>query len=262
MYDHHLQSIENTKKHFEADPSVLALLLTGSIAHGYESADSDVDVVVILSDENYASMASAGRRLTFTNFDLCTYPGGFVDGKYISMDFIRRVGDHGSEPARFAFEGAKILFSRTDGLEDFLKEAVSYPISQKTNRIVKFRAQLDAWYWYCSEARKKNNAYLLNTAASKLVLFGTRLILAHNEILYPFHKWMLKELERAPEKPGQMMEFIAELNKDPSAENVERFYEMVRTFRDWEESPNGWGSQFMLDTELNWMSGSTPVDDI
>jgi len=262
MYDHHIQSIENVRNHFLADPSVLALLISGSIAHGFEDASSDVDILIVLSDEDYANLLTTGRRLTFKSFELCTYPGGFVDGKYISIDFIRRVASQGSEPARFGFEGAKIVFSRAETLEGLLKEVVMYPTAQKKDRIVKFRAQLEAWNWYCSEAWKRDNPYLLGIAASKLVLFGTRLILAHNEILYPFHKWMLRVLEKAPEKPDGIMGCIDKMSRNPTPENVGAFYTMVVSFRDWEEGPNGWGSQFMLDTELNWVDGTTPVDDL
>jgi hypothetical protein len=262
MRDHHIQSVENVRNYFWADPSVLALLVSGSIAHGFETAESDVDILIILSDEEYMNLVKSGRRLTFKSFELCTYPGGFVDGKYISIDFIRRVASQGSDPARYLFEGAKILFSRVEGLEELLKEVVKYPTTEKKDRIVRFRAQLEAWNWYCSEGIKKDNPYLLSIATSKLALFGTRLILSHNEMLYPYHKWMLKVLEKAPEKPDGMVDCIHKLTRDPTAENVKLFYEMVKNFRDWEESPNGWGSQFMLDSELNWMDGTTPVDDL
>lgn len=262
MHKHHAESIENTKKYFLANSSALALLLSGSIAHGFEDADSDVDILIVLSNEEYEKLVMSGSRLTFKSFELCTYSGGFVDGKYISIDFVRRVAAQGSEPARFGFDGAKILFSRVEGLEELLKEVVMYPTSQKEARIVKFRAQLEAWHWYCSEGRKRDNPYLLGIAASKLVLFGTRLILAHNEMLFPFHKWMLKVLEQAPEKPDGIADCIDKLSRNPTSENVETFYEMIKNFRNWEESPNGWGSQYMLDVELNWMDGTTPVDDL
>jgi len=37
MHPHHSQTIQNVKEYFERDPQVLALLLSGSIAHGFES---------------------------------------------------------------------------------------------------------------------------------------------------------------------------------------------------------------------------------
>jgi len=81
-------------------------------------------------------------------------------------------------------------------------------------------------------------------------------------MLYPYHKWFLKVLERAGEKPSDLMACIHALSELPSAEHIEAFYEKVKTFQPWIGNPNGWGAQFMLDSELNWMEGRTPVDDL
>jgi hypothetical protein len=103
---------------------------------------------------------------------------------------------------------------------------------------------------------------LLGTAVSKLILAGGRLLLAHNEMLYPYHKWFLRVLEGAKEKPSDIMACIQSLAESPTAENVEMFYQKIKTFQPWNENPYGWGAQFMLDSELNWMDGKTPVDDL
>ncbi|PKS12470.1 hypothetical protein jhhlp_000676 [Lomentospora prolificans] len=262
MHEHHQQTIEKAKAHFEADSSIEALLLCGSIAHGYANAESDIDVLILLSDEDHAKRESEGLPMTLYDPSLATYEGGYVDGKYISKAFIRQVIARGSEPARYAFDGVEILFNRTDGLEDLLKEAATYPTAEKNDRIIKFHAQFEAWKWFCCEAKKKNNPYLLNMAVSKLVLFGTRLILAYNELLYPFHKWMLKVLEGAKEKPEGMVEAAEKLCREPTSENIEAFYNLVKSFRKWEGDPKTWSYRFLMDVELTWMDGWTSVDDI
>ena len=261
MYSHHSQTIQNVKDYFQRDPEVLALLLSGSIAHGFEKPISDVDIMIILSEEDFQKHFQRGQ-VTFFNTELATYEGGYVDGKYISLDFVKQVLEKGSEPARFAFEGSQVLFSRIQGFEEEIRKIGQYPVAEKAERIKRFHAQLEAWHWYCGEARKQGNRYLLGTAVSKLILFGGRLLLAHNEILYPYHKWFLKVLERAQEKPSDFMACIQALTESPTAENVEAFYQKVKTFQPWNENPYGWGAQFMLDSELNWMDGNTPVDDL
>ena len=265
MYDHHAASLEKIKSHFLQEKDVLALLLTGSIAHGFEKPDSDVDVLVVLTEEAYQVRLNSGDR-TFVRHDLCTYEGGFVDGKYISLDFIRTVAEKGSEPARWAFEGARVVFSRDipEGfnLEEEIKSLVRYPIAEKVERIIQFRTQLEIWRWYCVEGRKKENAYLLNVAVGKLVLFGGRLLLAHNELLYPYHKWFPKVLSQAPELPEGFMERFDAAVKDPSEENTQGFYDMVVGFREWERPAFRYGAQFAVDSELNWLYLKTPVDDI
>ncbi|GAB1311508.1 hypothetical protein MFIFM68171_01718 [Madurella fahalii] len=261
MFPHHAETIQNVKDHFSSDPHVLALLLSGSIAHGFETADSDVDVLIVLTEDEFAKRVQTGQ-LTFVSTELSTYPGGYIDAKYLSLSFIRQVAEKGSEPARFAFDGAQILFSHIEGLEEEIQRAVAYPVAGKSERIMRFRTQLEAWRWFCGEGRKKGNEYLLGLAARKLVLFGGRLILTHNEMLYPFHKWFLKVLQSAPEKPDGMIACIDKLLADPSEQNVEEFYVMVKNFQTWEENPNRWGAQFMVDNELTWMTGYPAVDDL
>jgi predicted nucleotidyltransferase len=261
MQPHHTQSIQNVTHYFQRDPQVLALLLSGSIAHGFHSPTSDIDIMIFISEEDYQDRFERGQ-LTFFNTELCTYEGGYVDGKYISLDFVKQVLEKGSDPARFAFEGGQVLFSRIEGFEEDIHLIVQYPIAEKVERIKRFHAQLEAWRWYCGEALRKGNQYLLGIAVSKLILFGGRLILTHNEMLYPYHKWFLKVLEQAKDQPADLMVRIEALTESPTIDNIEAFYQLVKTFQPWDENPYGWGAQFMLDSELNWMGGKAPVDDL
>jgi predicted nucleotidyltransferase len=261
MYPHHSQSIQNTKEYFERDPEVQALLLSGSIAHGFQGPTSDIDIMIFVSEQDYRQRFDAGR-LHFFNTDLCTYEGGYVDGKYLSLRFVRQVLEKGSEPARFAFEGAQVLFSRVDGFAGEVCKIAEYPVAEKARRIERFYAQFEAWHWYCGEALTKGNPYLLGTSVSKLILFGGRLILAHNEMLYPYHKWFLKVLETAPEKPADLMACLQTLAASPAAEHIEAFYDRIKTFQPWSENAHSWPVHFMLDSELNWLDGKTPVDDL
>ena len=261
MHPHHAQSIQNVKEYFERDPEVLALLLGGSIAHGFETPTSDVDILIVVSNEDHKRRLAADE-VHFFNRDLCTYEGGYVDGKYTSMNFIEQVKEKGSEPARFAFAGSQILCSRIDGLEEALRQVMKYPCAEKAARIKRFYAQFEAWHWYCQESLRLKNQYLLGTSVSKFILFSGRLILAHNELLYPYHKWFLRVLDEAKEKPDGLLESIHQLNAAATIENVETLYETVKAFRDWGQNPHTWPVQFMLDSELNWMDGKTPVDDL
>jgi len=87
---HHSQTIQNVIEHFQRDPEVRALLLSGSIAHGFQTSTSDVDIMIFISEEDYQKRFQRGQ-LTFFNTDLPTYEGGYIDGKYISLDFVKQV---------------------------------------------------------------------------------------------------------------------------------------------------------------------------
>lgn len=261
MHPHHTESIQRVTEYFHQDPEVLALLLGGSIAHGFETETSDVDIMIFVSDEEYQRRL-AGNQIHFFNTELTTYAGGYVDGKYSTRSFVQQVVERGSEPARFAFADSQILFSKLAGFEADIRKAAEYPKEKQAERIQRFYAQFEAWHWYCGEALQKGNQYLLGTSISKFILFSGRLILAHNELLYPYHKWFLRVLEEAQDKPADLLASINALNKNPLAENIDALYEKVRNFRPWIAGDFSWPTQFMFDSELNWRDSTTPVDDL
>lgn len=261
MFPHHAETVLRVTDHFLKDSAVLGLILCGSIAHGFCSAESDVDVMIVVSDADHEERLRTGRTCFFSR-ELCTYAAGYVDGKYVSEGFLRAVKAKGSEPARFAFKDARVLFSRSPTLEGLLPEVARYPVEEKAARIHRFQAQFQAWSWFASEALKRQDPYLLQTAASKVCLFGGRIVLAHNELLYPFHKWFLRTLAEAPEKPAGLLQAIEQLLTAPSTQSLEAFGALIREFRRWEIDPIGWGAEFLEESELSWLRGAVPVDDI
>src|SRR5690349_24772735 len=111
LLPHHVETIKKTAEYFRSQEEVQALILGGSLAHGFGTAGSDVDVMMVVSDADYQRRLAAGQTCFFSR-ELCVYPEGYVDGKYISDQLLEQVIDRGSEPARFAFKDAQILFSR------------------------------------------------------------------------------------------------------------------------------------------------------
>jgi predicted nucleotidyltransferase len=262
MEPHHAASIDNLVRALEPDPSILALVLAGSIAHGFAMPDSDIDVAIVVEADEYRRRRREGS-LTYVNAALCTYPG-YVDGKYVDLDFLRLVAERGSDPARFAFVGSRILFSRIPDLETLLADITRYPADQKRARTDRFVAQLVAWRWYYSEAARHRNRYLHSLALQKLVLFGCRIVLNENELLYPFHKWLLRVVKTAPRQPAGFMASIEQLLTDDSSARVEAFSRDVLAFAgvDPAEVDAVWASRFMRDTELSWIAHEAPIDDL
>jgi hypothetical protein len=262
MEQHHTDTIANLVREMQANPDVLALLLGGSLAHGCARPDSDVDVAIILTDEAMARQRATGR-LHYNNRALCTYDG-YIDGKYMDLAFLRLVAQRGSDPIRYAFEGNRVLCARIAGLEALLADIVRYPVAEKAARIDRFAAQLLAWRWYYSEGVKQQSAYLLTLAAQKLVLFTCRLVLTHNEMLYPYHKWMRRVTEAAPRQPAGLAARLDELLQRHSWELVDRHVREILAFvgLDFAASDGTWPTHFMRDTELRWMTTEPAIDDI
>ncbi len=262
MEAHHADSIRNVVRHFEADPSIQALLLGGSLAHGFAQPDSDLDLALIVSSEEFARRR-VENRMTLVNHTLCTYPGGYVDAKYMDTGFLRTVAERGSEPARFAFDGAQILFSRIEGLEKLLAAITRYPTEQKADRLARFAAQLVGWRWFFSEGVKKDNAYLRSLAVQKVVLFSCRIVLGVNERLFPFHKWMLRVTLSAPRQPADFAASLDRLLAGPNFELIDAHCRATLAFAglDHDAVNATWGTNFLRDTEQTWLTGASAIDE-
>jgi predicted nucleotidyltransferase len=83
----HRALIERASTRFASDPNVLALIVGGSVAHGYAQPGSDVDVLVVL-EEDAATARHARGEFTINDSELADYDGGYLDGKLISRSFI------------------------------------------------------------------------------------------------------------------------------------------------------------------------------
>lgn len=261
MWPHHEVAIANVVTRFSAAPDILGILLAGSLAHGYATEASDVDILLVISDIQFAER-ELRMDTAFSDVELAGYEGGYIDVKYVSPGYIDLVAAKGSEPARFAFAGAQVLFSRIEGLDAAITAAARYPLEVKLDRIARFAAQVDAWKWMAGEAEKKQNPYLAATAASRVVLFAGRMLLAHNERLYPFHKWFLRELEQAPLKPEGIVDLMRSVTAAPSAASAEAVANAVFGYRDWERGDISWPNRFLFDTEQSWMRDAAAVEDL
>ncbi|MCJ7650566.1 MAG: nucleotidyltransferase domain-containing protein, partial [Candidatus Lokiarchaeota archaeon] len=127
MRPHHQIAIEKFTQFIKEDPKFIALIIGGSIAKGLELEDSDIDGIIIATDEEYKKRKRRNRFL-FYDPSYCNYPGGYVEGKIVNLEFLEVVAERGTEPARDAFRGAWIAYSEIPELENLLKQI---PIFQK-----------------------------------------------------------------------------------------------------------------------------------
>lgn len=261
LAEHHRTSIERFLQRYRDDDKILAILLGGSIAHGFAKPDADIDVLLVVDEAEY-ERRKADNRLAFSAWDVCTYEGGYVDCKVVSRSFLETVAERGSDPARYAFKDCRVLLNRMDDLDGLLARVTAYPVRQKAERRERFVAQLLAWKWYYGEAIKKENPYLVWLSLSKFTLFACRIVLNENERLHPYHKWLLAETERAPDKPERFDALLRRLTADPDRETVEALAESVLRFLGLKERDVDWPNRFLIDSEWNWIGQEPPVDDL
>ncbi len=257
---HHQRTIERLTQAYQNDPRFEALIIVGSVVKGYARDDSDVDFMLVATDEEYANRVST-RDLLIYRTDLSNYDGGYVDGKVIRESFLKDVADCGNEPSRAAFLGAFLAFSRLPNLQSLLDRIPVYPENDRNRRIKTFYCLAFMGNWLMNEATRYDNRYGITRAASQLSLFSSRLILAHNRVLFPYHKWMLKSVEKAADKPASFLEHMQDLLDKPSVHTAGPLFECVQTFKDWGVSDIEAYTWFMTEVEWSWMDGTTPMED-
>ncbi len=242
----------------QRDDSVLALLITGeqnSLTFG-----DDLDVIIVVSDEQFEERLQDGR-LYYKVTD-STGQEGAVTGRYISPSYLEKVARSGSEPARYAFMGAVIVFSHLPELRSMINDITEYPVHQKQANIYRFYAEFEAWYQECKRALAQQEHYVLHQSIMNVLLFGGRLILAHNEMLYPGHKQLLHMLEHARRKPEQLLPAMQTLMVSPSEMSLERLYRQIRDYRSW--GNEGWSQTdyARFDPDLQWLRPSVYAGEI
>jgi predicted nucleotidyltransferase len=261
MEQHHMEAVEKFLDIYKKDKTILAILLGGSIAHGFETYGSDIDLLLIVNTDEYKKREQ-DNKLTFSIWDICNYENGYIDCKIADLYLLNRVAADGSDPARYAFKDNRILYSGIENLEEILLLITRYPVEKKEERRLRFASQLLAWKWYYSEGFKKQNEYLIHLAVQKLILFSARLILNENELLYPYHKWMLRVLETAESRPENILIRINNLLEKSSVDSVNSYVKLIFDFIGYTENEIDWPNYFIKDSELNWLDHEAPVDDL
>jgi hypothetical protein len=257
---HHLQVIERLTDLFKDDPRYLALLVGGSLAKGWGEVNSDVDIMLIATDEEYERCVSTGK-LWYYNTELCDYPGGYVDGKILNVQFLQDVAKFGSEPARAAFTNVLVAFSHIPQLDQLLEQIPVYQEAEREEKMRAFYSQVQMLNWFVKEAEQKKSVYLMAHATSEMVFYSARLLLAYNRILYPYHKWLMRVVESAPDKPENFLVLAETLLTHGSVDNANALWECISRFRDWNIPFDQGLVRFLQDSEWNWRNSRAPLQD-
>jgi predicted nucleotidyltransferase len=260
MYPHHQRTIERMISRFQPDPAVLALIIIGSVARADARPESDVDCYVLVDDAAYQARRAA-NQLSINADDLCDYPNGQAGGRVIDLAYLHDVAARGPEPARFAFLQAIPAFTRLPHLADLLAPIAQYPEHQRIEKMISFASQLPVHLSYLELGEYSQNPYLLAQTAVEIVLFGGRLILAHNHMLYPNRKWFMREFARAPAKPDGIVELAEQLLIHPNIAHAATFCERILQFQPWPQPAEGALARFQHDRELHWREHGVPLAD-
>lgn len=186
MYQHHIESLQKMKDYFADKDEVIALIFGGSVAKGCEREDSDLDAMVVISDDKYAERKSRNATAE-TLDDLCTYDSGYIDVKYMNKQFIKDAAEMGSEPTRNAFVKAQVLFTKDSEIPDIVARIPVFQEQEKAEKMLSFYSNFWLNYYYFLKSCPVDG-YMQLHATNEVIYSLYRMILQQNNILFPSNR--------------------------------------------------------------------------
>jgi len=247
---HHEESIKIMIKHYQENPEIKALFLTGSVATGTERSNSDIDGVAVVSPEYYLQKKKSGMTMESYR-GKCTYEGGYFDIHYKTKQDLVTIAESGSEPMRNMFSCARTLFCNDTDLPELVSRI---PVFQKTEAAEKqqrFYCTLKQSYSYYWIICKPEGFARIHTANS-MIYSLYRLILLENEILFPSIRKLEATVKRAANKPEMIIEKCHNFIQNLSDENA---LGLINSYEGWTSYDYPNNSQFIanhFDDPYEW----------
>jgi Nucleotidyltransferase domain. len=261
MYQHHIKSIENMKDYFADREEVIALIFGGSVAKGCEREDSDLDAMVVISDDKYAERKS--QNATAETIDgLCTYESGYIDVKYMTKQFLKDAAEKGSEPARNAFVKAQVLFTKDSEIPDIVTKIPVFQENEKDEKMLSFYSNFWLNYYYFLKSCPIDG-YMQLHSTNEVIYSIYRMILQQNNILFPSNR-RLEEFVKAISTDTEHLvslgrKFAVSQNMKEGDEFVDCFFKLT----DY-KFPEDIGivlSQYTTDFEQWWRSPRPNINE-
>ena len=222
MRKHHLESIEKLKEYFLHMDGLIAIVLDGSVVKGNAREDSDIDAVIVVTEEKYRELEKQ-NKLAEVIFGHCTYKGGYFDIKYKTKAMLEEAAAHASEPTRNAYVKAQVVYSTDSGMQGIVDQISSYPEHELEEKIHCFNANLQLNRNYFMNCVGPDNHYMRAHIAHEIVYSVYRLILAENRVLFPCNRRLEETVLQCQRRPTDILELGSAFLADITTENCERF---------------------------------------
>lgn len=222
MYPHHIESIEKLKEYFMPMDGMIAIILDGSVVKGNERPDSDIDALIVVTEEKYRELA-AQNRLAEVITGRCTYEGGYFDVKYKTKSILETSALRASEPTRSAYVKARVLYSSDPDIAPLVEKIAAYPEHELQAKIRCFNADLQLNRGYFLHCVPESNAYMRAHLAQEIVYSVYRLILAENRELFPCNRRLEETVRKCSKRPADILELGAAFLKNITPETCEKF---------------------------------------
>ena len=232
MYQHHLDSIEKMKEYFFGREGVIALVLGGSVAKGNERPDSDIDGMVIVTDEEFARRKDLGMTAECI-MGQCTYPEGYFDVKYMTKDYITVAAEKASEPTRNSFVKARVLFSSDPEIEDIVARIGVFQEQERDDKMLSFYGDCRLNHGYFIHDCKVDG-YMRLHAVGEIIYSIYRMILQENGILFQCNRRLEECVAAAPMKPENIVALGRAAAEKQDDASIDAF---VQAYFDWSKYP-------------------------
>ena len=252
MLEHHKESIENLISFFKDDSDIISIILGGSVAKGCARADSDIDAIIVVTEAKY-TLLEKEHRLSECIYGNCTYENGYFDIKYTTVNILKALVERGSEPARNAFALSICLSGEDTEAAELIEIIPVFQKHEKADKMLSFYSAFNLSYGYFWSI-SKDNAYFRIKAASDIVLFGLRLILQNNEVLFPGQRGLLAAVGKLENKPDRIIEKAESFLCSLTDKAKEDFVSAVLEFIDY-TPPEDFAevlTRYIDDNELWW----------
>jgi predicted nucleotidyltransferase len=261
IYSHQQNARDYIIEKLQQDEQVIALLFVGSIQHDFNDENSDIDIIIVVTDEAYAKRLAENNVHYYESAEQF-YNGGYFDGHYFNLEYFKIASERANEPTKFYLHDAEVAFDKSNSIQPYIDKIATYDTTEIHEKTMRFLSQLEGWNWYYYEALRKNNKYLMDLAITKIILFSARLILLDNKMLFPYHKWLLKYLEKAPNKPDGMLQSIENLLSNKAQKDVEELVGMIKSYKVWTNESFNWCNYYINDIETIWMRQEEFIENI
>lgn len=253
---HHEAAVERYVERVSADPEVLAVIVTGSLARGTERPDSDVDLYLVVTEDRWDA-AFAQRRLMFVERDDIGYDGGYYDIKLATLSYLDDAAERGDDPVRDSFAISRIAFSRVDDLPARIQRIGTVSNDTWTARVASFLAQarLHGDY-FLKGALTSGEVMLLRHASVHFAAAAGRALLAYNHVFFSGPKYLARQVAALETKPPGFDALLAAVAADPTAESADALLDSLEAFTGDVLPADATLSTFVLDNELAWRYGT------
>ena len=261
MFKHHEESIQKLSDYYSGNPSVLAVILVGSVAKGTARPNSDLDAWVIVTDNYYAELEKEFRTYEVITGH-STYEGGYFDIIYNTKEMLEAAAIRGAEAYRAAFVNARLIYCADNEIEEILAKVAIFQEKEKDRKMLSFYSNFVVnynYYWRVS----KDDIFLRARTATNIVLFGFRLLLQNSNELYPGHKPVMGVIKKLANKPDNIVCKAEKLLSTMDDDAAKDFFDSIINFINFDTPSNAEvGVRYTLDNALWWYKERVNVAEL